>query len=148
MIKDTDIKDLELIKISEVKELKKLLQKDNIYRNSLFRKTLDKWKPNLDTHIFFECKKGKKSLGVLFIHNMFDGIAFHGGLYKRYRGRNTSKLLAGYLYLLKQLAYCPFYTTIAEDNIAAIKLVESVGFEKHGSATINKIPLILFRERQ
>jgi RimJ/RimL family protein N-acetyltransferase len=49
--------------------------------------------------------------------------------------------------LLKQIVNCPFYTTVAVDNEIAIKLVEAIGYEKQAFATINKIPMILFRER-
>lgn len=120
---------IQLIKTTDKEELKELLKIDDIYKG-IYPQLLTNFSPNWDTCSWFKVIEGENIIGIFAIQDFVTNcLIFHGGLYKKYRGSNTPRILKQCLSIVKQqVPTVAFITTVLEHNKAALKLLNLSGF--------------------
>lgn len=107
-----------------------LLVKDEIYKDCF--KSDDIYREHIDFkhHLWFQVIKDHKSIGIIwltdFTHNC---VTFHGGLFKEFRGPNTSDILKECLRQLQEAnTKIKYFSLALSTNKKAINLLEKIGF--------------------
>lgn len=120
---------INLINITSRSEILELLIKEEMYKAVAGSEDIDVVDGNLDNAHWYRLNKDNETIGLMILIPMFSNCwSFHGGLYKAHRGINTSEILKECISKLREIYKCVFVTTILEQNIPAIKLVQKTGF--------------------
>lgn len=120
---------ISLIPIFDIDELKTLFNKDDLYKSVLGTDTLDNWTPDVQNILWFKAINNNKTIGVIFFRVICSNcLAFHAGVYKEFRGVNSSGYLKECLNIVRKDSNMSFVTMLNSNQLAAKKAVEAAGF--------------------
>jgi RimJ/RimL family protein N-acetyltransferase len=121
---------IKLQQITDIVLIKEYLLKDKLYKNIFPKDSID-WMLTSKTIRWYEVKKKDKTIGIFLTYPIAeDKHIFHGGIFKKYRGRDSIEILKECLNQLPSNYKTTFVTTTTINNIPAIKLLEKAGFSK------------------
>jgi len=118
-----------LYKLDDPYEIKCSLHKDALCTQVLGISDITKWNPDFTRASWFLIKDNNEDVGFIFFRDISGSIiTFHAGIYKKYRHKNTAKILKVCLDGIKAEVNCNLITTIDTQNIPALKVAEKMGF--------------------
>ncbi len=130
-------------------EIKKALTRDNIYLQCTSITDLYSHPVDLIGTLWFEVKSNNIVIGFVFIKS-FTGsyIAFHGGLYKEFRGKKTSQILKEILNIITSWGL-NLIIPIKKSNKQAIHLIHQLKYKQIASIPdLDKEQIVLFVENK
>lgn len=132
---------MNLIKLTEPNFIRDLLKRDNLYLTILGNIDINSWEPDLKTTSWFTHYFNNDPIGIIFFRDFAPNIlAYHGGLFKEYRGKNSIQILSDCLEFVRKQVNCKFITTVSLNNRAALALDKKLNFKE--LATINDIVIL------
>ncbi len=140
-------KQITLSKIEYPDTIKSILMQDNLAKSILGKNiNIFKWIPDLKSCAFFSVRLKNEIIGIFILQDMGDKVInFHGGLYKKYRGKNTVHYLKKTLKIVKKLLpEFQFITTVPVSNKLAIKLDEAAGFKLKQKILVSQVEYLVY----
>lgn len=121
---------IELIRLSDIIEIKYLLLKDDLYLGILGPSQSKDFDLNfLSTRVVYKAIDEDKIVGLFIIKEFINNcLCFHGGVFKEFRGSKTGDYIRQCVDLVKKEFNCEIIAPILKTNEAAIKAIKKANF--------------------
>lgn len=139
---------IKLRKINNLDDIKTLLTKDALYKEILGKDTIEDIDISPETISFMTVSDKGELVGIIAMHIMPNKqVAFHCGLYKEFRGKESTRYCNQSLKILKRIVY-PLHiiALIPEHNKQCVAAINKTKFKYKKTLTLQDEKFLLYIE--